>query len=422
MADANPLVDALLAALPCRCARCTPRLASAWEAASVCVGTARGRRQAGRFLANSGGVDVAKAAHLLTDSLLWRHALGDVADPGLHAAVLSASTEGVHSRRDRAGRPVVLVRLGFSDPSKLATEHYNGETGEEGWLRYHVWCNERALDVAEQRVVIMDLANLSKWHLAPGALASLQRMVGLDRRHYPGTVKAYLVLNPPSAVRALFLSAWPAVTSWMDETTLAGVKLLGAVDDAATREELLKHLSEDDLPRHLGGRCAHAVRVHPALRSGFAAVDDEAVAEVPPGQYAVATCAIAAADGAEADGAADGAEDGAAADGAAASSREELFVRCLLYSGYACAGDVSAEWRLADGGVATALETTSVDNTALGAPEAATLALAPPPAGAAAPALLRVHLHNSDGYRWRYFFFERPGAAATEWQGEGLPA
>ena len=51
-----------------------------------------------------GGVDVAKAAHLLTDSLLWRHALGDVADPGLHAAVLSASTEGVHSRRDRAGR------------------------------------------------------------------------------------------------------------------------------------------------------------------------------------------------------------------------------------------------------------------------------------------------------------------------------
>ena len=99
---------------------------------------------------------------MLTDSLLWRHALGDVADPGLHAAVLSASTEGVHSRRDRAGRPVVLVRLGFSDPSKLATEHYNGETGEEGWLRYHVWCNERALDVAEQRVVIMDLANLSK--------------------------------------------------------------------------------------------------------------------------------------------------------------------------------------------------------------------------------------------------------------------
>ena len=47
---------------------------------------------------------VAKAAHLLTDSLLWRHALGDVADPGLHAAVLSASTEGVHSRRDRAGQ------------------------------------------------------------------------------------------------------------------------------------------------------------------------------------------------------------------------------------------------------------------------------------------------------------------------------
>ena len=88
-----------------------------------------------------------------------------------------------------------LLRLGFSDPSKLTTEHYNGETGEEGWLRYHVWCNERALDVAEQRVVIMDLANLSKWHLAPGALASLQRMVGLDRRHYPGTVKAYLVLN-----------------------------------------------------------------------------------------------------------------------------------------------------------------------------------------------------------------------------------
>ena len=37
------------------------------------------------------------------------------------------------------------------------------------------------------------------------------------------------------------------------------------------REELLKHLSKDDLPRHLGGRCAHAVRVHPALRSGFAA-------------------------------------------------------------------------------------------------------------------------------------------------------
>ena len=97
-------------------------------------------------------------------------------------------------------------------------------------------------------------------------------------------------------------------------------------------------------------------------------------------------------------------------------------MRCLLYSGYACAGDVSAEWRLADGGVATALETTAVDNTALGAPEAATLALVPPPAGAAAPALLRVHLHNSDGYRWRYFFFERPGAAASEWKVEVLPA
>ena len=82
-------------------------------------------------------------------------------------------------------------------------------------------------------------------------------------------------------------------------------------------------------------------------------------------------------------------------------------LRCLLYSGYACAGDVSAEWRLADGGVATALETTAVDNTALGAPEAATLALVPPPAGMAGRRYC-VHLHNSDGYRWRYFFFERP--------------
>ena len=54
MADANLLVDALLAALPCRCARCTPRLASAG-------GGRRGRHGArpaagGRFLANSGGV------------------------------------------------------------------------------------------------------------------------------------------------------------------------------------------------------------------------------------------------------------------------------------------------------------------------------------------------------------------------------
>ena len=40
----------------------------------------------------------------------------------------------------------------------------------------------------------------------------------------------------------------------------------------------------------------------------------------------------------------------------------------------------------------------------------------------AVPLGCSVHLHNSDGYRWRYFFFERPGAAAAEWQVEVLPA
>lgn len=250
----DPRVRSLLAALPCTCEKCaaassslTTSLPSASEAA------------ASRFLTVCGH-DVAKAAHVLTTSLIWRASFGVdalMAEPqeiteGRAQAVSPVFPMGVHSRRSRRGHAIYILRAGYAVPSAgRAPDVFRGEDGAQAWLRYHVHCNERCLAASEQKLVVWDLHNLSRAQLLdPDSLRLIARLVKIDVRNYPLTLHKCLLVNSPAWLHTL----WPAIAAMLDEQSLRRVRVLGRVEEAEVKAALREEVDDDDLPVYLGGR------------------------------------------------------------------------------------------------------------------------------------------------------------------------
>ena len=172
-------------ALPlCTCERCTASLAALTDAAraTVCRPTGTPTVCASNFLEVAGG-DEGKASHLITSTLIWREEFGystsleQFAEERAHA-VQRVCPCGISPRRDREGRGVVVIRVGFAEPTMAAIPAFfvagdAPESCEEAWQRHLAWVTEQAARIQDQRVLILDLANLSRRHLTKQALGAL---------------------------------------------------------------------------------------------------------------------------------------------------------------------------------------------------------------------------------------------------------
>jgi hypothetical protein len=133
---ANSVLPALLASLPCQCAKCAEL--------QVDVALRRMPREAAlRFLLGCDG-DQAKAAHVLTSSLAWRVDFGVdelMAEPAevfeaRARAVQPYCPMGVHSRQSRWGHAVYILRVGYAIPSASRTANvFGSESGFEAGMR-----------------------------------------------------------------------------------------------------------------------------------------------------------------------------------------------------------------------------------------------------------------------------------------------
>lgn len=249
MDDERTNVESMLRCLPCRCTKCTDCQIEvpviSFDAAS-------------RFLKAWDG-DMLKAAHKLTASLIWRFTYGvdrlmeephEISD-GRSRAMEPVFPMGVHFRQSLRGHPIYIMRAGHSTPAEGRTaDLFGGESGEEVWIKHHVWCSERCLAVSPMKLVIWDLANLSSTQLGDtDTMTLLKRLITIDLRNYPLTIHRILVVNSP----ALLQTAWPAICAMMDLHTLSLVQLLGDVNDPDVQAALMEEVALEDLPGFLGG-------------------------------------------------------------------------------------------------------------------------------------------------------------------------
>lgn len=382
--------------LPCACERCTARLTTCPGVATRAseLAASRSPEDAGllaRFVMGCQG-DAAKAAHVLTDSLLWRHEFGtdtlrDASDERWRA-IQRYYPMGLLDGRDAQGLPVIVVRLGLCDPSGAPVPRvYADETGEEAWLKSHVWLNEQADKVAPERIVIMDLHNMSRVHVRPASLAMLQRAVAIDQRHYPGCIKRYFLVNAPVLLR----SVWSVIASWLDPISLDRVRVLGdARSDPSVAAELRAAVPPDVLPEYVGGEARGCVPVHPLLRAGFTPIDAEVLATLPMGTRGRATAAVPSA-------------------GFGASGGSVLWVRALFYSGVAADVELEAHW-LGSSGETLNVALQRRELPAEYAPSELQLDAAPTDART-----LALVLHNEQAWKERSVLWHVEGLAREAW-------
>lgn len=69
--------------------------------------------------------------------------------------------------------------------------------------------------------------------------------IGQDR--YPETMGKFFIINVPWA----FSAVWAIIKPWLDEVTVKKISILGGT----YREELLKQIPIENLPRQFGGLC-----------------------------------------------------------------------------------------------------------------------------------------------------------------------
>ena len=254
-------VEALLATMPCRCAKC---------GADGLVVREATRGEASRFLVGPGGGDVGKAAHVLTKCLRWRARCG--ADDLLRLAVSgsdgSAGDEATLALERRVDALYPAVVHGLDAPGgacavviqcvgRARVAELLDDVGVDAVVRVSTLRHERAMALRERRVVVMDMAGL-----APGALRGLavfRELIDIMQRNYPETVDHIFVINAPLLVHATYRVVRP----WLDPVTERKVRIFGARDAAGMRAGLLAAVHPAHLPRSYGGdcRCAFCSRV-----------------------------------------------------------------------------------------------------------------------------------------------------------------
>lgn len=96
-------------------------------------------------------------------------------------------------------------------------------------------------------VIVQDCQGLGWKHLYRPAIGVLQKLFKVDQDNYPESLRKMYVVNAPK----LFTVVYAMIKPLVDPRTLQKVVVLGS----SYKDELLKVMDEDQIPKALGGTC-----------------------------------------------------------------------------------------------------------------------------------------------------------------------
>jgi len=154
---------------------------------------------------------------------------------------------------DKDGRPIYVERLGLLDIDALYAA-----TTQERQLQRLVYEYEKSIThrlpacsiasghPVETSCTILDLNNVSLSNfIRVKDYVSQASSISQDR--YPESMGKFYIINAPWA----FSAVWSVIKRWLDEVTVEKIHILGS----GYREELLKQIPEENLPKEFGGTC-----------------------------------------------------------------------------------------------------------------------------------------------------------------------
>eukprot|EP00927_Polykrikos_kofoidii_P009207 TRINITY_DN13823_c0_g1_i2.p1 TRINITY_DN13823_c0_g1~~TRINITY_DN13823_c0_g1_i2.p1 ORF type:complete len:485 (-),score=81.48 TRINITY_DN13823_c0_g1_i2:68-1522(-) len=212
-----------------------------------------------RFLVH-GKWNLEKALKLYLEMEAWRRNVGadnvfDVAPDVKLNKVLQMDTVGWYPySEDRSGRTIIWMSVGLAPWWRALFER----TDES--LRAQLWNAENLDRLAEQRarrtgvwqeraVVLVDLSHL-EWKYFKGLSGSSRaRRRGEQQtvaQYYPGNLDAAYVINAPNFVN----TAWKVVKCFLSAKLMEKAVV---VNSTSRKNEMLKKLGAENVPRSLGG-------------------------------------------------------------------------------------------------------------------------------------------------------------------------
>lgn len=202
--------------------------------------------------------DPKKAFDMFTKSLKWRDevqadTIVETAEEEKDATflLLKRNWPGGFIKHDKQGVPVFYECIGAVNPHRLMKL-----CTPEALIHYHIYTQEIALrtfkEISEKQerpviggIVVENMDGLSMKHFHTQGMNVLKTVVQIDEANYPETLRKYYVINAPR----IFTMLWRIVKPWLDENTLAKIKIHG--------KDFLKALQEDidieNIPTDLGG-------------------------------------------------------------------------------------------------------------------------------------------------------------------------
>ncbi|KAI8899821.1 CRAL-TRIO domain-containing protein [Globomyces pollinis-pini] len=198
-----------------------------------------------------------KAELMFTNYLDWR--IKDNVDDIVNSFSFEEESK-VHAlypryyhKTDKIGRTVYVEQLKSLDVGELfkstTTERLTKKHIREfeKFSKYRiVACGLKAGVHLEQGLSIMDLKGvpLSQFNQVRKVI---QLLSSIAADYYPETLGKMFLINCPT----LFTAVWAVIKSFLDETTVAKISILGS----NYKKQLLEHIAEENLPASLGGKC-----------------------------------------------------------------------------------------------------------------------------------------------------------------------
>ncbi|KAK7406249.1 hypothetical protein VNO78_07872 [Psophocarpus tetragonolobus] len=155
---------------------------------------------------------------------------------------------------DKYGRPMYIERIGMVDLNKMGQV-----TTFERFIKHHVSEQEKTLKVrypacslaAKRHVAtttsILDVNGVGMSNFSKPARYLFMEIQKIDSCYYPETLNQLFIINAGSGFRML----WKAVKTFLDERTVAKIKVLGS----NYLSVLLEAIEPSNLPTFLGGNC-----------------------------------------------------------------------------------------------------------------------------------------------------------------------
>ncbi|KAG6830200.1 hypothetical protein H0H92_001787 [Tricholoma furcatifolium] len=205
--------------------------------------------------------DVALAKAMLIDAEAWRKVFGVDDIVSNHnfddLEKLRDIYPQYYHKTDIDGRPIYIERL-----KKGIVNHKMDEATAHRLLQrlvyeYETFVNDRlpACSKAvgypvETSCTILDLDGvgvLKYWSLYNNVSGYLKSAASIGQNRYPETMGKFYVINAGT----VFTAIWGAVKGWLDPVTQSKIQILGG----SYKEELLKQIPKENLPKDLGGTC-----------------------------------------------------------------------------------------------------------------------------------------------------------------------